>query len=651
MTLYYLIIIPFFYLFIFFGTGRLFNTLLKNNNYFFNSTLFSITIGSVIIGNVIFIAGFFYKLNSNYLLILLILLGIFGIISFYRDIKISNILNFKINIQPLFKVEIFLIILTLFFLALNFFQILAPPVNDDALMYHLQIPKSYIENNSIFYNSFVPYNAPHLLELLLIFPMQHGNIYSVQVFLYLVSFLLICQIYKFSKNYFGRLSSLLAILIVISTPKFTYINSSGLVEVYLALITISALWIYIEIFNEFKHYNDNKKLYRFVIVASLLLGSTAAIKYYGLFSIVAVGSAFLFYIIKNQNLNYKKLILLSLFYGLIFSSPFYLKNIYFTGNPIYPALYSIFGGIDWSQSLDLLSNDFFSQNKKIEINVFNFLLSPFFLFLDYNTISGRSGYGILLPILLPVVFFHKRKLERFENFNINFILYYSLTIIVFWFLFSFHRDRHLFILVIILAIIISYLVTKLYEKKYKLTNFIILIAFLVGMVPNFAGNILFNKKYIAYKIQGNTEVQFLNTYIPFIEDYNWINKNLPNNAKVLNMIGNRQYYIKKDQFYPSPAFQGKYDFSVINNPYDLYNDLKNDGITHIITHIKLDDKEFKIINNIDKTNFLKNYNNLFNSVLLNHSNLIYKSNKKSILKSRTLDLGERTSILYVYLLR
>ena len=117
------------------------------------------------------------------------------------------------------------------------------------------------------------------------------------------------------------------------------------------------------------------------------------------------------------------------------------------------------------------------------------------------------------------------------------------------------------------------------------------------------------------------------------------------------MIGNRQYYIKKDQFYPSPAFQGKYDFSLINNPYDLYNDLKNDGITHIITHIKLDDKEFKIINNIDKTNFLKNYNNLFNSVLLNHSNLIYKSNKKSILKSRTLDLGERTSILYVYLLR
>mgnify|MGYP000541787307 CR=1 FL=1 len=69
-----------------------------------------------------------------------------------------------------------------------------------------------------------------------------------------------------------------------------------------------------------------------------------------------------------------------------------------------------------------------------------------------------------------------------------------------------------------------------------------------------------------------------------------------------------EYYLKQKSFYPSPYYQGWYDFTKIKNVEVLYKKLKLDGFTHIVLKTK----------NIDTSNyrdpFRKNYFNLLNEV-------------------------------------
>ena len=198
--------------------------------------------------------------------------------------------------------------------------------------------------------------------------MKLGGIISVQFFYYLISVLFSLLIYKFVKFYFKTKAALLASFFIVTTPKFTYINSSGIVEIFLAGVTILSIWIFIEIFNHFKsksfNFNSDKIM---IFYACSFLGAAASIKYYGLFSIIAISIIFLIYLLAcNQN---KKILILCfcVAIGLLFSFPFYLKNIMFTGNPVYPVMYEVFGGIDWSSQLNLITEKFFSERKKLKL--------------------------------------------------------------------------------------------------------------------------------------------------------------------------------------------------------------------------------------------------------------------------------------------
>ena len=51
--------------------------------------------------------------------------------------------------------------------------------------------------------------------------------------------------------------------------------------------------------------------------------------------------------------------------------------------------------------------------------------------------------------------------------------------------------------------------------------------------------------------------------------------------KVLHLFGHRQFYLKKDQFYPSPYFQGWIDWTKLNKVDDYYNLLKKNPIVYL----------------------------------------------------------------------
>ena len=108
------------------------------------------------------------------------------------------------------------------------------------------------------------------------------------------------------------------------------------------------------------------------------------------------------------------------------------------------------------------------------------------------------------------------------------------------------------------------------------------------------------------------------------------------------------YHLDHKQFYPSPAFQGQFDFSKLRDHDELYKQIKENKFTHIITLFKPNELILNSYEKINSTNFLENYNKLFNNLILEYCTNIYESEIVNIMQSRTLNLGsyERTLLLY-----
>ena len=237
-------------------------------------------------------------------------------------------------------------VVLLWIFAWNILDVLAPPSVADSLAYHFRIPYEYVKAAKLVYNPFLPHNAPHLAELFSVFSFVFDNEISAHAQFYFFNVVLAWLIIAFASKYFDRITGLLAAVIFFSLPEITDIKSAGYVEISLLVCTFGSLWAVWEGFCGAKEHSR-----AWFILAGSLLGLACSVKYYGLFSL-AVVSLFLVCIVirlklKNESVGPTRVLW---FYGalFIFGSPFYIKNVLFTGNPLYPAFYEFFGGIDWS---------------------------------------------------------------------------------------------------------------------------------------------------------------------------------------------------------------------------------------------------------------------------------------------------------------
>ena len=250
-------------------------------------------------------------------------------------------------------------------------------------------------------------------------------------------------------------------------------------------------------------------------------------------------------------------------------------------------------------------------------------------------------------------YFQKNKFKTFIPKSDPLYLFTWLIIFgwVFWFIFSFHRGRHLFIIFVILSIYIALILnnkiifkTRLFNSKFF--KVMVYILFSISSAFHLSISIFYNFNYLPVAVGIINKDTFLDKIRPSWKHYKFVNNFLKKEDKVLHLFGHRQFYLKKDQFYPSPYFQGWIDWTKLNKVDDYYNLLKKSGFTHVIGrdiksyHTKLDIKDSKIQNIIS-------FNRLNFELLKKFGTIIY--NKEiNIPNSRTfIDFKiEKRFVLY-----
>lgn len=543
------------------------------------------------------------------------------------------------------------------FLIMALIEALAPATTADSLTYHLRIPYDYVENSGLIYSPFQPFNMPHLVQNLICLPFLFGAGEVGAHFIYfLFCILLIVAIFEFSNQHFSKNTALLAIILIISTPMFSYTRVSGMVEIALSTVSTMSLWAM------FKAIDDKTEMKRWLLVAGFFIGMACGIKYYGLFLGVTIFVLILFSFMRASGLKVAIGSATIFVIGAsVFGFPFYLKNFLITGNPIFPAFFEFFGGLDWSMEMKQMATLHFDSYKRLAgSSVWDFIMSPWNLTMDGERfLAGRSGYGFIYLAFLPLLLMRLVQSISVAGFrsmipgrsSINILAWFVISFWLLWFVLAFHRGRHLMPVFVILSIVTAEVVL-FYFNRYRssLSNIIIRysvsIVLSIGLIFQTFVAVYFTKNFLPVAVGYEKREAFLKRIRPMWEDYNEANQILPKNAKVLNLFGNRQYYLKRDQFYPSPYFQGWVDWINIKDVHEYRTLLKDAGFTHVIgssykKSVSIDQVKLPTVQNI------KRFHDLNSQLIELYTRKIYQRSR-SIPLSRTLPLETNTKTFALY---
>lgn len=297
-------------------------------------------------------------------------------------------------------------------------QALAPPWDYDGLMYHLAGPQRFLQAGRLYPDTDNWYiNGPFTLEMVFAVGMTFGDDIFPRLVHFATGILLMGATYAAGRRWLGERGGWIAAAVLLSVPtlpiwaSFAYIDLGWSLYEFLALFAVLR-WV--------EHQQR-----RWLVLGGLLLGLALGSKYLAL-----MGFVLLLALIGLRALQQgaRQTLAALLAFGLpalAVGGPWYLKNLLWFGNPVYPFF---FGGPGWSsERLALYSaylNSFGSGRTPVDI-----------LLIPWNAYAQHARFGTtmnridipspLFPLVLVAPFVRKGRIT-------SALLWLSLARMLFW---------------------------------------------------------------------------------------------------------------------------------------------------------------------------------------------------------------------------
>ena len=245
------------------------------------------------------------------------------------------------------------------------FGAMSPSRDFDVREYHIQGPKEWLQNGQITFLEHNVYTSfPFLSEMLTLIGMIiRGDWWEGALVgkLILMSFspLSALAVYAAGRRWFSVKAGWLGATIFLTTPWIYRISIIAYAEgaiTFFLVATLLAIGIVMESVQGSRDAATKPNStgpQRTVLLAGLLAGSAMACKYPGVISVVIPAGFVLltFWLRRKDQVTFRWMFVFVAGVGLTIG-PWLVKNLVQTGNPVYPLVYSVFGGVDWDEPLD-----------------------------------------------------------------------------------------------------------------------------------------------------------------------------------------------------------------------------------------------------------------------------------------------------------
>lgn len=419
---------------------------------------------------------------------------------------------------------------------LNLIGALAPPTHPDILSYHLALPAYYLRQGSI---SFVPFykdwGSPFTAEMWNLLGLLLGSERLPQVFQWCWGLISAGVLYMLAAERISRRVGGLAAIVYYTSPHIFQLSTAAKSDLvwqtflFLSLHTLLA-W-------------NNRRDAGWLWLSAAFTGLAMATKYQGLFWAPAIGLALLV----SQGSDWGRIpwraFWRSISYGAIsvlVVSPWWLRNWFASGDPVWPFGYPIFHSRFWTQELN---DKYAAWTQGPGDSLWYYFTGLWNLSLNQSAYSS----GMLIPVtplllaFLPGLILVWPSVPAHTRRFFGMILITSSVYYTFWFT-TYQQTRYAFPIFALLMILAAYSFWQI--TRFSCSSWVATSLLSLSLMMFLSYNFLFNIQVAPVVFGLETRQSFLARRVSFYEDFVWANDNLPGHAHVL-FFHLKPYYLDR----------------------------------------------------------------------------------------------------------
>jgi hypothetical protein len=459
-------------------------------------------------------------------------------------------------------------------LALDLLEGISPPADADSLAYHFALPRDFIADGDIgFVMRAVTGAIPMLVHMTYAAALGTGGELGLTLWTMVTGWAAGFLLYAIARLYLSRAWALSLLIVFLTTPAVLYGGGSGQVEVRAAAFALAA--------GAFIVAARRHDSYRLFALAGACAGCFIGAKFFGL---AFAGAAGLFVLFSTNGL--KRAFVFAIAAGLA-GFQWYLWNWIHTGDPVFPMLTNLLQFPDsayWTQDFGRYFTAIIAHGElPLDRSLVNWLLYP--VYATFNMVvkleGGRTGFGILAAIILPAAFagLCNRNLRR-SDFAIPLLVAF-VFFTVWFFSGTAQRTRHLLPIYPLLLLGLFPLAVEWARQANLVRPLAVGVAAAVAL--QLAGQAIFSFNYVRHVFTPETRPQFLARNVPGATSADWINRNLPADAKIAFMNRQLAYLIERPAFSMHPHIQAVIDARMtVGDGARFIRQVRRQGVTHLL---------------------------------------------------------------------
>lgn len=471
-------------------------------------------------------------------------------------------------------------------LVISLLAALTPPISFDSLLYHLTGPKLHLQEQRIFAFDELHFYFPSLVEMLFLVAMLFKGEIAAQILHFFFGLLLAAALLLFARSQLSPRVGWWSLGLVWSMPLVPLILGWAYVDLALAFYEFLAFWAVVK-------WLDTQDR-RFLLLAGVNSGWAMGVKYTSFVLPLVLALILIYHARRHLAWEFSKILRSVVYFGVVagvVASPWYLRNLYLVGNPVYPF---VFGGRFWDE---WLAHWFEQPGSGLGLAWGRLLALPLTATLGIQDESFFDGrIGPLFLALLPVLLISKMQAlpedETKKNRLINYLLLIFIAQFALWALGVIHsqslfQGRLLLPGLIFLSPALAYSLERIGSFAHRLfspqrfltiTLAVVLVLGLVTQTVEFMAHVP-----LTYLVGWESQEEYLERNLR--EHYLAIfviNLQLPENSIVQFLWEPRTFYCQVD-CRPDPIL-GIFKHLVYLHPSAgaVAQELRGQGITHLL---------------------------------------------------------------------
>ena len=307
-------------------------------------------------------------------------------------LALPKLLSFVKDLRPSLPKSRLITLYLAIVLALGLALALLPPTSWDGLFYHLKGPKLYLAAGQIQPGIDIPHlNFPSLFEMLFMLAMVVRGDVAAKLIHYVFALMLGGLVYAITRRHLGVKNGWTAVVFLYAIPMILTLGSWAYNDLALGFYQVIALHTIL--------YWQRVENRNWLILSGVFCGLSMGLKYTSFITPLFLAGLVIWQYRTRWRAALRPLLLLTVVTTLI-AAPWYIKNLFFTRNPVYPF---VFNGRFWD---DFRSAAYAGTGTGIGLDPIALLRLPHDLMLGLQDASQDVSTGPLLLMFLPLLFIY-----------------------------------------------------------------------------------------------------------------------------------------------------------------------------------------------------------------------------------------------------